>query len=60
MGGSNIEDSENAEQGLNNRNNVEDIKTTEKIRDEKESSKKDINDKMKYTTVKPIKIVMVS
>ena len=60
MGGSNIEDSENAEQGLNDRNNVEDIKTTEKIRDEKESSKKDINDKMKYTTVKPIKIVMVS
>ena len=49
---SNIEDSENAEQGLNDRNNAEDIKTTEKIRDEEESCKKDINDKMKYTTVR--------
>ena len=49
---SNIEDSQNAEQELNDRNNVEDIKTTEKIRDEEESCKKDINDKMEYTTVR--------
>ena len=49
---SNIEDSENAELELNDRNNVEDIKTTEKIRDEEESCKKDINDKMEYTTVR--------
>ena len=49
---SNIEDSENAEQELNDRNNVEDIKTTEKIRDEEDSCKKDINDKMEYTTVR--------
>ena len=49
---SNIEDSQNAEQELNDRNNVEDIKTTEKIRDEEESCKKDINEKMEYTTVR--------
>ena len=49
---SNIEDSENAGQELNDRNNVEDIKTTEKIRDEEESCKKDINDKIEYTTVR--------
>ena len=49
---SNIEDSQNDEQELNDRNNVEDIKTTEKIRDEKESCKKDINQKMEYTTVR--------
>ena len=49
---SNIEDSENAGLELNDRNNVEDIKTTEKIRDEEESCKKDINDKMEYTTVR--------
>ena len=48
---SNIEDSQNAEQELNDRNDVEDIKTTEKIRDE-ESCKKDINEKMEYTTVR--------
>ena len=52
---SNIEDSENAGLELNDRNNVEDIKTTEKIRDEEESCKKDINDKMKYTTVRNYK-----
>ena len=49
---SNIEDSQNDEQELNDRSNVEDIKTTEKIRDEKESCKKDINEKMEYTTVR--------
>ena len=49
---SNIEDSENAEQELNDRNNVEDIKTTEKIRDEEESCKKNMNDKMEYSTVR--------
>ena len=49
---SNIEDSENAEWELNDRNNVEDIKTTEKIRDEGETCKKEINDKMEYTTVR--------
>ena len=49
---SNIEDSQNAEQELNDRNNVEDIKTTEKIRDEEESCKKDMNEKMEYTTVR--------
>ena len=37
---------------LNDRNNVEDIKTTEKIRDEGETCKKEINDKMEYTTVR--------
>ena len=40
-----MEDSQNAEQELNDRNNDEDIKTTEKIRDEEESFKKDINEK---------------
>ena len=40
-----MEDSQNDEQELNDRNNDEDIKTTEKIRDEEESCKKDINEK---------------
>ena len=44
LNGSNIKDSQNAEQELDDRNNVEDIKkNTEKIRDEEESCKKDIN-----------------
>ena len=49
---SNMEDSQNAEQELNDRNNDKDIKTTEKIRDEEESCKKDVNEKMEYTTVR--------
>ena len=31
---------------------MEDIKTTEKIRDEEESCKKNMNDKMEYSTVR--------
>ena len=47
-----MEDGQNDEQELNDRNNNEDIKTTEKIRDEEESFKKDINEKKEYTTVR--------
>ena len=49
---SNIEDSQNTELELNYRNNFEDMKTTEIIRDEEESCKKDINEKIEYTTVR--------
>ena len=49
---SNIEDSQNNELELNYRNNFEDMKTTEIIRDEEESCKKDINEKIEYTTVR--------
>ena len=49
---SNIEDSQNTELELNYRNNFEDMKTTEIIRDEEESCKKDINKKIEYTTVR--------
>ena len=49
---SNIEDSQNTELELNYRNNFEDMKTTKIIRDEEESCKKDINEKIEYTTVR--------
>ena len=49
---SNIEDSQNTELELNYRNNFEDMKTTEIIRDEEESCKKDTNEKIEYTTVR--------
>ena len=46
-----VEDSQNTMQELNDRNIVEDIKTTDKIRDEEKSCKKEINGRMKHTTV---------